>query len=258
MHKQRNSSPAICGRTSGTGLTERAQTIPETAFGIKRDSSCKGKTGNTEEGDCDWFEVFYHFAVQNFQYELGFSRSNLLDVNEKLSTTRMHSSRMRTAACWLYRGGGLHPGGSASGGLHPGGLHPVGVCPTPGWGGRESASGGVCQPLGGGLHPGSGLSNPRGGLHPRGLPHSRWGESASRGVCQPLGGSTSNSGGGGLNPGRSLPNSRDVCIQGGLHLGGGGWAHTPPVNRVTHRCKNFTLPQTSFAGGNNWHFHTNQ
>ena len=24
----------------------------------------------------------------------------------------------------------------------------------------------------------------------------------------------------------------------------------PPVNRITHRCKNITLPQTSFAGGN--------
>ena len=23
----------------------------------------------------------------------------------------------------------------------------------------------------------------------------------------------------------------------------------PPVNRMTHRCKNITLPQTSFAGG---------
>ena len=26
---------------------------------------------------------------------------------------------------------------------------------------------------------------------------------------------------------------------------------TPPVNRMTDRCKNITLPQTSFAGGNN-------
>ena len=25
---------------------------------------------------------------------------------------------------------------------------------------------------------------------------------------------------------------------------------TPPVNRMTNRCKNITLPQTSFAGGN--------
>ena len=27
--------------------------------------------------------------------------------------------------------------------------------------------------------------------------------------------------------------------------------HPPPVNRMTDRCKNITLPQTSFAGGNN-------
>ena len=26
---------------------------------------------------------------------------------------------------------------------------------------------------------------------------------------------------------------------------------TPPVNRITDTCKNITLPQTSFAGGNN-------
>ena len=27
------------------------------------------------------------------------------------------------------------------------------------------------------------------------------------------------------------------------------WDSTPPVNRMTNRCKNITLPQTSFAGG---------
>ena len=27
--------------------------------------------------------------------------------------------------------------------------------------------------------------------------------------------------------------------------------YPPPVNRMTDRCKNITLPQTSFAGGNN-------
>ena len=29
---------------------------------------------------------------------------------------------------------------------------------------------------------------------------------------------------------------------------------TPHVNRLTNRCKNITLPQTSFAGGNELHF----
>ena len=36
---------------------------------------------------------------------------------------------------------------------------------------------------------------------------------------------------------------------GGLHPGGLGRPPSP-VNRMTHRCKNITLPQTSFAGGN--------
>ena len=27
---------------------------------------------------------------------------------------------------------------------------------------------------------------------------------------------------------------------------------TPPVNKITDRCKNITLAQTSFAGSNNW------
>ena len=43
----------------------------------------------------------------------------------------------------------------------------------------------------------------------------------------------------------------------GVHLSGGGVPAEgvpaqvlPPVNRMTDRCKNITLPQTSFAGGN--------
>ena len=46
-----------------------------------------------------------------------------------------------------------------------------------------------------------------------------------------------------------------VCIQGGLpNLGRSasrrGWAD-PTVTRMTHMCKNITLPQTSFVGGKN-------
>ena len=47
-----------------------------------------------------------------------------------------------------------------------------------------------------------------------------------------------------------------VCSQGGcLPLVPGGCipacnGANPPVNRMTDRCKNITLPQTSFAGGN--------
>ena len=42
-------------------------------------------------------------------------------------------------------------------------------------------------------------------------------------------------------------------VLGGVPGPGGGctWSGTPPVNRMTNRCKNITLPQTSFAGGNN-------
>ena len=36
----------------------------------------------------------------------------------------------------------------------------------------------------------------------------------------------------------------------GLHRGGGRADRLTPVNRMTHGCKNITLPQTSFAGGN--------
>ena len=34
-------------------------------------------------------------------------------------------------------------------------------------------------------------------------------------------------------------------VHAGIHI------RPPPVNRMTNRCKNITLPQTSFAGGNN-------
>ena len=39
-----------------------------------------------------------------------------------------------------------------------------------------------------------------------------------------------------------------VWSQGGVHGPGGGhaWSGTPPVNRMTHRCKNITLAKTSF------------
>ena len=42
----------------------------------------------------------------------------------------------------------------------------------------------------------------------------------------------------------------------GVYLPGGGTCPgTPPVNRITDTCKNITLPQTSFAGGNKSHKH---
>ena len=67
--------------------------------------------------------------------------------------------------------------------------------------------------------------------------------------------------------------ARGVLAQGGVPAPGGctcpggcTWprcmlAYTPPVNRMTDRCKNITLPQTSFADGNNnksrWYFNCN-
>ena len=49
---------------------------------------------------------------------------------------------------------------------------------------------------------------------------------------------------------------------GGCMVRGGAWSwgvvsqhalrQTPPVNRMTNSCKNITLPQTSFAGGNKY------
>ena len=68
------------------------------------------------------------------------------------------------------------------------------------------------------MHPG-GLH--RGGQHPGGV--CIWG----RGVC--LGGAA----------------SRGVCRRGSASR------PPPPVNRMTHRCKNITFLRTSFAGGKN-------
>ena len=54
-------------------------------------------------------------------------------------------------------------------------------------------------------------------------------------------------GGGGL-PGRQ------VSLEGVSLAGGSPWGVTladPPVNRMTDACENITLPQMSFAGGNN-------
>ena len=97
----------------------------------------------------------------------------------------------------------------------------------------EGEGEGFC-PTPGGLHPG-------GSAQPQGV--CIWG------VCPNLGGVCPTLGV--LHPG--------VCpTPGGLHRGGSASrgdvgktpSPSPPVNRMTHRCKNITLPQTSFAGGN--------
>ena len=42
-----------------------------------------------------------------------------------------------------------------------------------------------------------------------------------------------------------------MCGKGGMCGRGTCMPHMPPMDRMTDMCKNITLPQTSFAGGNN-------
>ena len=156
--------------------------------------------------------------------------------------TRMHSSRMRTGrsltvclsllwglpSSWGWGGGGVSLAG--------GGESPWQGVP-PSWGGSPW-QGGLF--LGGGGSPWQGglFLAPWGGLFLGGSPYwgsatfwgaSFWGEGFS------LGGA---------------PYSGGASFLGGLPLGGspsGGvsLADTPPVNRITHSCKNITLATTS-------------
>ena len=58
--------------------------------------------------------------------------------------------------------------------------------------------------------------------------------------------------GGGLHPGGRGVHPWGVCVWGrGSASGGGRGLPYPSVNRMTDGCKHNTLPQTSFAGGNN-------
>ena len=66
---------------------------------------------------------------------------------------------------------------------------------------------------------------------------------------------------------RLLPVFPSMHCAGGVSapVGGGGvlvsqhaLRQTPHVNRMTDRCKNITLPQTSFAGGNNNEYNCDQ
>ena len=61
-----------------------------------------------------------------------------------------------------------------------------------------------------------------------------------RGVC---------SGSGGLCSGRGVSVQRGLSVRG--WVGGLCQEDPPPVNKMINRCKNITLPQTSFAGGKN-------
>ena len=142
------------------------------------------------------------------------------------------------------------------------------ICPTLGWGavsGRGvpnpggSSSGGVL-PNPGGSASGGRSAQPMGvcpvGSASRGVSAQPRGVCIQGGVCPTQGDLP--------NPGGVCPTQR-VCIWGvclgwsasrdsaqppsGLPMEGLG-RPLSPVNRMTHRCKNITLPQTSFAGGN--------
>ena len=47
-----------------------------------------------------------------------------------------------------------------------------------------------------------------------------------------------------------IPGLGGVYLPAGVYLPGGHLPRYPPVKRMADRCKNITLPQTSFAGGN--------
>ena len=147
----------------------------------------------------------------------GLHLRNILPWKPRMSVlsieTRMHSSRMRTGRSltvyWsvLPSWGGSAPGG----GLLPGG---------------SASQGGGCLLRGWGSTPG-GFSLPRGGVcTQRGC--------LLRGV----------SSWGGQFPGGSALGGFSLPV-GCLLPGGSPCPETPPVNRITHTCKNITLATTS-------------
>ena len=116
------------------------------------------------------------------------------------------------------------------------------VSPSMHYGGGCLLGGGVCSG-GGGVCSWVGVCLWSGGCLFQGVSASGLGGVCSRGVSAPWGvwGGVCSGG---------------VCLwsRGGLLLGVYPcmhWGRPPPVNRMTDRCKNITLPQTSFAGGKN-------
>ena len=137
-----------------------------------------------------------------------------LEWEEPGHKTRMHSSRMRTARNSSRRGGVPGLGGKC---LLRGGV--------PGLGEVYLVLGDVCSE--------GGCLLPEEGYLVGGCTRS-WGVSAP----------------GGCNWSGMYLVLGGVCSRGGLLLGGCTWSGTPPCGQ-THACKHITLPQTSFAGGNN-------
>ena len=152
------------------------------------------------------------------------SYTTRMNRNLNLVSTRMHSSRMRTGrSLTVFRS--LQPGG--------GGTWSRGGVPGPGgctWSrGGCTWSGGVPGP--GGVYLVRGCTWSWGGVPgPGGCTWSWGGVPGPRGVYLVLGGCT--------------------WFQGGVYL----VRYSPPVNRMTNRCKNITLAKTSFRPVNilNW------
>ena len=119
---------------------------------------------------------------------------------------------------------------------------------------------GGCGDVGGVPGPGGWVSALGGVPSPGGYVCSVGGVSAPRGSVSALGGCTWSGGvcswGGVPGPRRVSGPRAGVCLLlgGGVCSGGcllpGGCQVLPPVNRMTNRYKNITLPQTSFAGSN--------
>ena len=151
----------------------------------------------------------------------------------------MHSSRMRTALSLPYRGicvqgGSLSRGSLSKGGFCSGGLCPGGLCPGVSvWGVSVWGVWGLlyivikcndCQILSFSIFLQSDQMACKGGIYVTNL-------------C--------NYGGGSLSRGFSLSGG------GGLCPGGISVRETPSPCGQTNTCEIITLPQTSFAGGNN-------
>ena len=151
----------------------------------------------------------------------------------------MHSSRMRTGrSLTVFRS--LQPGGGVPG---PGGGVPgLGGCTwswggVPGPGGCTWSRGRVYLVLGGYLVPGGVYLVPGGVPGPGGVYLVFGGVPGPRGGVPGPGGCTWSRGGGVPGPRGGVPGPG-----GGVYL----VRYSPPVNRMTNRCKNITLAKTSF------------
>ena len=119
---------------------------------------------------------------------------------------------------------------------------------VPGGGVYLVPGGGVPGPGGGVPGPGGGCTWSQGGVYlvPGGCTWSRGGCTWSRGGVPGPGGGVPGPGGGVPGPGGGTWSGGVYLVPGGVYLVPGGvpgQVLPPPVNRITHTCKNITLPQ---------------